>query len=61
MNDELNVGRRQQLEMGGYESGRRGENVCYQNADWSETERAAYRKGYEQGLQMHARLEKGIR
>ena len=45
----METARREQLEMAGYNSGSRGDFVCYQGADWTEDERNAYRRGYEDG------------
>lgn len=47
--------RKEQLEMAGYQAGRRtadDRDVCYNNSAWSDEEREAYRRGWKSGREM---------
>ena len=56
--DTMTTARREQLEMAGYQSGRRGDHTCYNRTDWSKDEADAFRKGYNDGAKMFETLGK---
>ena len=53
----LTPGERERLEMNGYSWGRDGKTrVCYRWHGWTDEEAAAFRKGYEEGVEVSISL-----
>ncbi len=48
----MSEARKEQLQMSGWASGRRGDSTCYQNVNWNAEERKVFRKAYNNGLAM---------
>jgi len=49
----MTTAERERIEMSGYQSGRRGDAVCYRNYKWTGEEAAAYRKEWKAGKESH--------